>query len=71
MILFKCDVCGCECPEKVVSCQLAFGVKNISTNKIGQKVTMHTTELCEGCFKKLWKCMGYTDWDMATVKDVL
>ena len=27
MILFKCDVCGCECPEKVVSCQLAFGVK--------------------------------------------
>lgn len=43
MILFKCDVCGCECPEKVVSCQLAFGVKNISTNKIGQKATMHAT----------------------------
>ena len=45
MILFKCDVCGCDCPEKVVSCQLAFGVKNISTNKIGQKATMYAMAL--------------------------
>lgn len=34
MILFKCDVCGCDCPKKVISCQLTFGAKNISTNEV-------------------------------------
>jgi hypothetical protein len=32
---------------------------------------MHATELCEGCFKRLWKDIGYTDSEMASVKDVL
>jgi hypothetical protein len=71
MILFKCDVCGVECKEKVISCQLVFGAKNISTNEVGSTATMHATELCEGCFKRLWKCIGYTDCEMASVKDVL
>lgn len=71
MILFKCDVCGVECKEKVTSCQLTCGAKNISTNEVGSTATMYATELCEGCFKRLWKCIGYTDSDMASVKDVL
>ena len=40
MILFKCDVCGCDCPKKVISCQLTFGAKNISTNEV------RSTQLC-------------------------
>ena len=32
---------------------------------------MYATELCETCFKRLWKNIGYTDNDMASVKEVL
>ena len=71
MILFKCDVCGCECPEKVISCQLTFGAKNISTNEVKSTAAMHSVDLCESCFNRVRKDIGYTDWDMATVKDVL
>ena len=71
MILFKCDVCGIDCPDKVISCQLTFGAKNISTDETRRKTTMYATELCETCFKRLWKNFGYIDNDMASVKDVL
>lgn len=71
MILFKCDICGVECKEKVITCQLAFGVKHISTNEVGSTATMHKSDLCETCFNKVWKDIGYTDCDMAAVKDVL
>lgn len=71
MILFKCDVCGCDCPKKVISCQLTFGAKNISTNEVKSTAVMHSVDLCETCFKRLWKDIGYTDNDMASVKGVL
>lgn len=32
---------------------------------------MHAMDLCEECFKRLWKDIGYTDCDMDSVKDVL
>lgn len=71
MILFKCDVCGVDCKEKVISCQLVFGAKDISTNKVKATATMHSMDLCEGCFNRIWKDIGYTDCDMTSVKDVL
>lgn len=71
MILFKCDVCGVDCKEKVISCQLTFGAKNISTNEVRSTATMHSVDLCETCFNRVWKNMGYTDCDMVSVKDVL
>lgn len=71
MILFKCDVCGVESKEKVISCQLVFGAKNISTNEVRSTATMHAVDLCEGCFKRLWKDIGYTDCEMTSVRDVL
>lgn len=71
MILFKCDVCGVDCKEKVISCQLVFGAKNISTNEVKTTANMHAVDLCETCFKRLWKDIGYTDSEMTFVKDVL
>lgn len=71
MILFKCDVCGVDCKEKVVSCQLTFGAKNISTNEVRSTATMHSVDLCETYFNRVRKDMGYTDYDMVSVKDVL
>lgn len=71
MILFKCDRCGVDCKEKVISCRLVFGAKNISTNEVKATATMHAVDLCESCFNRVWKTMGYTDCDMTSVKDVL
>lgn len=71
MILFKCDCCGVDCKEKVISCQLVFGAKNISTNEVKSTANMHAVDLCEICFKRLWKDIGYTDSEMTFVKDVL
>lgn len=71
MILFKCDVCGVDCKEKVISCRLACGAKDISTNDVKSTAHMHAVDLCETCFKRLWKYIGYTDCDMDSVKDVL
>ena len=71
MILFKCDVCGIDCPDKVISCQLTFGAKNISTNEVKTTATMSTMDLCEACFNRVWKDIGYTDDDMVSVKDAL
>ena len=69
MILFKCDVCGCECPEKVDSCQPVFGVKNISTDETRRKATMHATELCEGCFMKYYVRNGTKKYDNVQNED--
>lgn len=71
MILFKCDRCGVDCKEKVISCRLVFGAKNISTNEVKATATMHTVDLCESCFNRVRKDIGYTDYDMTSVKDVL
>lgn len=71
MILFKCDVCGADCRKKVISCQLTFGAKNISTNEVKSTATMHAMDLCESCFDRVRNDMGYTDCDMISVKDVL
>lgn len=71
MILFKCDVCGCDCPKKVISCQLTFGAKNISTNEVKSATVMHSVDLCESCFNRVRKDIGYTDNDMVSVKEVL
>ena len=71
MILFKCDVCGVDCKEKVISCQLVFGAKNISTNEIRSTAHMHAVDLCEACFERIRKDIGYTDCEMDSVKDVL
>lgn len=71
MILFKCDVYKADCHEKVISCALVFGAKNISTSNVLKTTKMHSVDLCEICFKRLWKNIGYTDNDMASVKDVL
>lgn len=71
MILFKCDVCGVDCKEKVISCQLTCGAKNISTNEVKSTATMHAMDLCEGCFKRLWKDTGYTNCEMDSIRDVL
>lgn len=71
MILFKCDICGVECKEKVISCQLVFGAKNISTNEVKATAKMHAVDLCESCFTKVRKDIGYTDCDMTSVRDVL
>lgn len=71
MILFKCDICGVECKEKVISCQLVFGAKNISTNEVKATAKMHVVDLCESCFNKVRKDIGYTNCDMTSVMDVL
>lgn len=71
MILFKCDVCGCDCPKKVISCHLVCGAKNISTNEVRSTATMHSVDLCETCFNRIWKDIGYTDCEMVSVKDAL
>ena len=71
MILFKCDVCGVDCKEKVIACQLVCGAKNISTNEVRSTATMHSVDLCEACFNRVRKDMGYTDCDMTSVKDAL
>ena len=32
---------------------------------------MHAVDLCESCFTKVRKDIGYTDCDMTSVRDVL
>ena len=71
MILFKCDICGVDCHEKVISCKLTFGAKNISTNEVKSTATMHAVDLCGSCFNRVRKDIGYTDSDMVSVKEVL
>ena len=71
MILFKCDRCGVDCKEKVISCRLVFGAKNISTNEVKATATMHVVDLCESCFNRVRKDIGYIDYDMTSVRDVL
>lgn len=71
MILFKCDVCGVDCHEKVISCQLIFGKKDIHTAELKKTANMHRVDLCEDCFSRVRKNMGYTDEDIENVKEVL
>lgn len=65
MKTFKCDICGAETDE-VKACQLVFGTRKINVNNEEQhhKCAMHFNDLCQNCFIKVYKTMGYKDEDV-------
>ena len=71
MKIFKCDVCKKEFDE-VYSCSIIFGKMAIYDNAPKKKTTMHFNDLCESCFSKALKNIGYDDNETEScIKDIL
>lgn len=59
MKIFKCDICNKEV-DHVISCGLRFGVMYINDEEPSRSNTeMHRNQLCEECFTKAYKSLGY------------
>ena len=57
--IFKCDVCKKEFNE-VYSCSMIFGKMAIYDSNPKKKTTLHFNDLCELCFNKALKDIGYS-----------